>query len=286
VGWARGGKIVAYSAEISRANPSCFLFVIDQSASMADPWGGESGKKKADGVADAINRLLQDLVIKCAKEEGVRDYYYVGVIGYGASVGPAFSGNLSGQGVVPISQIADKPARLEERKKKMDDGAGGMVEQTIRFPIWFDPKANGGTPMNQALSQAAGVVDAFVKAHPDCFPPVVIHITDGESTDGDPSAAMDRITSLASSDGGVLLFNLHISGTAGTIEYPNSGEGLPDQYSRTLFEGASPLTEFMRQVATEHNANASEGSRAFVFNATPIAVIQALDIGTRPSNLR
>jgi hypothetical protein len=71
-----------YSAEISRANPSCFVFVVDQSGSMGDAWGGESsGRKKADGVADAINRLLQDLVIKCAKEEGVRDYYSVGVIG-------------------------------------------------------------------------------------------------------------------------------------------------------------------------------------------------------------
>ena len=43
---------------------------------MDDPFGaGESKRKKADGVADAINRLLQNLVIKCAKEEGVRDYF-------------------------------------------------------------------------------------------------------------------------------------------------------------------------------------------------------------------
>jgi hypothetical protein len=78
-----------YTAEISRTNPSCFLFLIDQSGSMEDPFrSGELTKKKADGVADAINRLLQNLVIKCAKSEGIRDYYYVGVIGYGAKVGP------------------------------------------------------------------------------------------------------------------------------------------------------------------------------------------------------
>ena len=64
-----------YSAEISRVNPSCFLFLIDQSGSMSDPFGGQAGRKKAEGVADAINRLLQNLVIKCAKSEGVRDYY-------------------------------------------------------------------------------------------------------------------------------------------------------------------------------------------------------------------
>lgn len=63
---------MAYSAEISRGNPSCFLFLIDQSGSMADVFGGgEGNQKKADGVADAINRMLQNLVIKCAKEEGI-----------------------------------------------------------------------------------------------------------------------------------------------------------------------------------------------------------------------
>ena len=53
---------MAYTAEISRVNPTCFLFLIDQSGSMAESWGGEAGKTKAQGVADAINRLLQTLV--------------------------------------------------------------------------------------------------------------------------------------------------------------------------------------------------------------------------------
>src|SRR5579859_136432 len=124
-----------YSAEINRSNPSCFLFLIDQSGSMGDSFPGEMVKKKSVGVADAINNLLQNLVIRCAKEEGVRDYFHVGVIGYGASVGPAFSGALAGKEIVPISEIANSPARIDERTKKVDDGAGGLVEQRIRFPI-------------------------------------------------------------------------------------------------------------------------------------------------------
>ena len=95
---------------------------------------GESQRKKADGVADAINRLLQNLVIKCAKSEGVRDYYYVGVLGYGSKVGPAFGGSLAGKELAPISEIADNPARVEERTKKVDDGAGGILDQTVKFP--------------------------------------------------------------------------------------------------------------------------------------------------------
>src|SRR5690349_5265460 len=144
---------MAYTAEISRTNPSCFLFLVDQSGSMEDGWAGEPGKQKADGLATIINRLLQNLVLKCAKSEGVRDYYHVGVIGYGSAVGPAFGGALSGRELVPISEIANSPVRIEERNKRVDDGAGGLVDQKVRFPIWFDAAAGGGTPMCQALGQ-------------------------------------------------------------------------------------------------------------------------------------
>jgi hypothetical protein len=279
---------MAYSAEISRNNPSCFLFVIDQSGSMADSFsGGEGAKQKAAGVADAINNLLQNLVIRCAKEEGVRDYFQVGVIGYGASVGPAFSGALAGRELVPISDIANSPARIDERNKKVDDGAGGLVDQKVRFPIWFDAVANGGTPMVQALGSARDVLQRWVAQHPNCFPPTVIHITDGESTDGDPSDAMRAVTAITSNDGNTLLFNLHISSNpTAKATFPDNAAGLPDQYSRTLFDGASVLTPFMRTVASEHGFTLGEGSRCFVLNADLVLVIQALDIGTRPSNLR
>ncbi|PYY12875.1 MAG: hypothetical protein DMG60_23030 [Acidobacteria bacterium] len=279
---------MAYSAEISRNNPSCFLFVIDQSGSMADSFGIESAKSKAQGVADAINKLLQELVIRCARDEGVRDYFYMGVIGYGANVGPALGGTLSGRDLVPISEVANSPARIEERAKKVDDGAGGLVDQKVRFPIWFDATANGGTPMCQALSQAKSTISKFISQHGNCFPPVVIHITDGESTDGDPSSAMRAVTEQASADGNVLLFNIHLSNNqaARSTAFPDSPGRLPDQYSQLLFNGASTLTPNMRSRAQEMGFPVGEGSKGFVLNADLVLVIQALEIGTRPSNLR
>lgn len=277
-----------YSAEISRSNPTCFLFLIDQSGSMGDVFPGEGSKKKAEGVADAINKLLQNLVIRCAKEEGVRDYFHVGVIGYGSSIGPAFGGALAGKELAPISEIANSPVRIEERSKKVDDGAGGLVDQKVRFPIWFDATVGGGTPMCQALGQGKRILQQWVGQHSTGFPPVAIHITDGESTDGDPSQAMGELTSLSSGDGNVLLFNLHLSSNPSAVStaFPDSASQLPDQFARTLFDGASFLTPFMRTVASEHGFKLGEGAKCFVLNAELVLVIQALDIGTRPSNLR
>lgn len=277
-----------YTAEISRGNPSCFLFLIDQSGSMDDPFGaGDSARKKADGVADAINRLLQNLVIKCAKSEGVRDYYYVGVLGYGDHVGPAFGGSLVGQDLVPISQIADNPARVEERSKKVDDGAGGLVEQTVKFPVWFDAVAHGGTPMCSALNRAQSILSAWLQQHPGAFPPIVINITDGESTDGDPAGPAQSLQGLAGDDGNVLLFNVHLSSQrAAPVEFPAQENGLPDQYAQLLFRMSSLLPGYMRNVAQQEGYAVSDGTRGFVFNGDMVSVIRFLDIGTRPSNLR
>lgn len=277
-----------YSAEISRANPSCFLFLIDQSGSMEDPFGGgESKRKKSDLVADAINRLLQNLVIKCAKEEGIRDYFHVGVIGYGDKVGPALSGPLSGRELAPISDIGNMPARVEQRTKKVEDGAGGLVEQSIRFPVWLDPKHHGATPMCQALVQAHEILGRWIGQHADSFPPIVINITDGEATDGNPSAAATALRELQTSDGNVLLFNIHLSAKgAKPIEFPDTPDALPDQYAQLMFEISSPLTPTMRALAQQEGYGAGEGSRGFVFNADMVALIKFLDIGTRPSNLR
>lgn len=278
---------MAYNAEISRANPSTFLFLIDRSGSMDDPFGGDGGRKKADLVADAINRLLQNLVIKCAKEEGIRDYFYVGVIGYGDKVGPALAGPLAGRDLVSISELGNSPARIEERVKKVEDGAGGLVDQTIRFPVWFDPAAHGATPMCQALVQAHDVLARWIPQHPDSFPPIVINLTDGEATDGNPAMPASALRSLKTSDGNVLLFNICLSSKgAQPTEFPGAPDQLPDEYARLMFEMSSPLTTSMRTIAQQEGLAVTEESRGFVFNADMVSVIKFLDIGTRPSNLR
>lgn len=278
---------MAYNSEISRSNPTCFLFLIDQSGSMADPWGSDKNKKKADELAVIINRLLRELCIGCARSEGIRDYFHVGVIGYGSQVRPAFSGLLAGRELVPISEVAEKPDRIEERAKKIDDGAGGLTSQIIKFPIWLDPVANGGTSMCLALDRAYGIIERWLVQYPDCFPPIVINITDGESTDGDPSAKARALTGLSSSDGNVLLFNIHLSSQGvQPVMFPDSAQGLPDEFAGLLFSMSSTLPEGMRRHAEQEDFKVSASSRGFVFNADIVGVIRFLEIGTRPSNLR
>ncbi len=276
-----------YTAEISRMRPSCFVFLIDQSGSMQEGWSAGSGMNKAEGLATIINRLLQNLVLKCAKSEGVRDYYDVGVIGYGAAVGPAFGGPLAGKELVPIGEIANQPARIEERNKKTDDGAGGLVDQKIKFPIWFDAVANGGTPMCQAMARAHSILNRWVSEQPTSFPPIVINITDGQATDGDPTGAAASLKDLKTEDGHLLLFNIHVSSTAASpVEFPSDEGNLPDDFAKLLFRMSSPLPDYMKNIASEEGIQVGDSPKGFVFNGDMVSVIRFLDIGTRPTSLR
>jgi hypothetical protein len=273
---------MAYSAEIRRTNPTCFLFLVDQSASMLEPFGGNQEKSKAQGVADAINRLLQNLAIKCAKSEGIRDYFHVGVIGYGGKVAPAFGGALAGHRLAPISAIAKNPLRVEQRSRKVDDGAGGLMEQKFKFPVWFEPLAQGRTPMCKALELAYETVVEFITSYPDCFPPLVINITDGESTDGIPEDPATKLRGLCSTDGNILLFNAHLSAKQmRPIEYPDQQEGLPDKYARLLFRMSSVLPPKLQNAAQAEGFIVTPNSRGFVFNADLVAIVRFLDIGTQ-----
>jgi hypothetical protein len=271
-----------YTAELSRANPTCFLFLIDQSSSMAEPFGLQPDKPKAQGVADGINRLLQNLVLKCARGDGVRDYFHVGVIGYGGPVEWALGGKLAGQKLVPISQVADNPLRVEQRIRKVDDSAGGLVDQRFRLPIWFEARAGGRTPMCQAITEATQAVTEFIGKFPNSFPPLVINISDGKATDGNPEMTAYSVRNLATADGNVLFFNAHLSSKdARPVEYLSREADLPDSEARMLFRMSSALPPKLREAAKGEGFTVDDQARGFIFNADLVSVLRFLDIGTR-----
>lgn len=277
---------MSHEAQISRNNPTAFLFVVDQSGSMSDQMS--IGKSKAEFVSDALNRTLMNMVLRCTKSEGVRDYFEVGVIGYGGrGVDNGFTGALGSRMLNPISAIEQNPTRVEDRKRKMDDGAGGIVETSVKFPVWFEPRADGGTPMRAALTKAAEELAAWCDAHPDSYPPTILHVTDGESGDGDPEEIAENLGHLGTNDGCVLVMNIHVSALASdTIKFPNSDAGLPDNYARMLFRMSGLLPQHLAGYAKEKGYNVTAESRGYMFNAEAGEIVDFFDIGTRASQLR
>ena len=276
---------MSYSVVPNRANPMAVLFVVDQSGSMSDKMP-KTGNTKADQVATVINKMFAELITKAKKQDGVRDYYEVGVIGYGyRGVYNALQGPLSSKILNPISQISSNPLRVENRMNEIVTATGDIVQVPENFPIWFDPVASGGTPMSGALQLAAETIAPWCDAHPSSFPPVVIHITDGEYGDGDPSQIADGIRSFTTEDGNVLLCNLHISSEASSsIAFPDNPNGLPNEFARTLFNMSSVIPESMHQSVKDTlggNVELTSGTRFFTFNGNEVDIVKFLRVGTQ-----
>lgn len=262
---------MTYQRRVDREHPACFVFLIDQSYSMSEPAAGAPGQSKAHALAEAVNDLIFELVVRSIKDanQDPRHYYDLAVIGYGNAVGPAWGGNLAGRDLVPIDEIAKNPVRVEGRP----DGT--------RFPVWFDPTSDGPTPMSSAIDAAGRIVASWVDANPDSFPPVVVNISDGAATDGDPREWASRLGSLSTTDGNVLIFNVNFSTTGGDqLWFPDETVPMPNDYAQTMFEMSSVLPGFMQELAGMEGHSVTGGSRGFVFNADLTSVVNFLQIGT------
>jgi uncharacterized protein YegL len=274
-----------YTAEISRSTPALILFLLDQSGSMNEPFAlpGEPLIPKAQGVADAINRLISELVVSCTDGERVLDRFHLGVVTY---AGDKASLPMGFQGLLALSEVAATPLRVETRTQEVYDGAGGTLRKETRFPIWFEPKADGGTPMCHALSVARGLIEPWVASNPNSFPPIVFNITDGEASDGDPLQGLRDLQGCRTQDGQALTFNLLLAdGEGGGSAYPTSAGLLPEGPARSLVEGSSVLPDPMRRrAAARGDLRIPEGARGVVIQASITDLIRFLDIGSRPVN--
>ncbi|MEV0294930.1 VWA domain-containing protein [Nocardia sp. NPDC050710] len=271
-----------YSAEINRTRPALLLFAIDQSFSMSEPWS-ETGQSKAEALAAAVNNMLGNAVLRCSHGgEKTYNYFEVGVFGYGQDVGPVLYGSSRENPILPVGFVADNPLRVDTVTRRVPDGAGGVISAQEHMPVWIDPLANGGTPMVAAFTAIESVVSRWCADHPTSFPPIVINVTDGASTDGTPDEVGERIRKSSTDDGPTLVFNLHLSGLPNqAVQFPNSAAALTDPNAVMLFELSSELPPSMLDAAAGMKYPVRVGSRGFLYNADATSVIDFLDIGTR-----
>lgn len=265
------------------------IVMLDQSKSMAEDWG-DDGSTKADVLADTVNELLATAVVRCTSGSDVRDRFEIGLLGYrndvvcdildeSSSASPGWRLSLR-----PISEIAKKPLRIEDRVQTVEDRNGQMREAPYKMPIWLEPEAVGSTPMSAAFMAVIDAADRWVESHRKSFPPLVFNITDAAATDGNPEELAGQLRSLETQDGTTLLFNIHVSQSAHrSLIFPQSDQSLSgDHYAALLYRMSSVLPASMVRAAKDAGIEAGPSSRAFAHNADPANLIEVLDVGSVP----
>ena len=171
----------------------------------------------------------------------------------------------------------------------------GMKEIEVEKKQWMEARHDGHwTHMDKAFKHAEGLLDDWLSRHQtqDCYPPIVINITDGEYN----GASRDEMQQLANqlkskftNDGNVLLFNIHIvSGEMEAILFPATiGEMRGNGYGESLFEMSSllPLNYNEQIRMLFHDRDQDIRYRAMGVNAGMEQLVKMMKIGTLSSAL-
>lgn len=285
---------MAYSQNWASYQPGCMIFLLDQSGSMAEQFGQAQvgrGRRKCDMVATILNSFLNELVTTniIPRPDGtsdVRPRADICVIGYeGSNIGSVLGGALAGRDFVTLPELQTYPADIEMRKQKDVDDTGREYEIEVPFPIWVRPKAGGGTPMRAALQRGRDLAQYWAMNHPDSYPPVIINVTDGAGTDGDPTGVAQEISQISTNDGQALLFSVHLTNlNAQPVLYPLSENELPnDKYARQLFSISSPIPEPGRVLlCTWLQRDVPPGARGMIFNGDASSVRLMFNFASKP----
>jgi hypothetical protein len=283
-----------YTRDWGSSQPGCMIFLLDQSGSMGEKFGQmQAGRdrRKCDAVATILNGFLNELVTTntLPKPDGtpdVRPRADISVLGYeGSTPAPALTGALVGKDFVTLPELQVNPADIEMRKRKDMDDTGVEIEVQVPFPIWVRPKAGGGTPMCAALRQARELAERWAASHPNSYPPVIINVTDGAATDGDPTRIAQEITQVSTVDGQALLFNVHITNLPDQpVAYPVSENELPnDKYAKLLFSISSIIPESSRALLeTLLGRPVPPGARGLIFNGDATSVRLMFNFASKP----
>ena len=275
---------VPNSKQWSSAYPGYIIFLVDQSGSMNEPYS--DGRTKAEFTALIINDIIKDLIFSNMNGNDVKDRVFISVIGYGGS------GTLAVDDIRSeyLSHFANHPLRTDRVKKKVSDGAGGLVEVDVTMPVFIDPVANGLTPMSDAFSFAKELINGWMNKMPENPAPIIINISDGLPYAGnrgfsEKQATIDvckEIMNIQTSDGSPIIFNSHIGDGEEMYQFiEKEHEIVDDEQALFLFSVSSNVPESYLQASRKWGFDkVTKESKGFISNSSAEVFVRFINFGS------
>ena len=256
-----------YDAELTASNPGLIVFLIHQSEPFPSNNRLQNIGRQLDDAFTMTNLTINQLAN--AIPHG-RDYLQIAVIRYDEIVDTAWKGKLAERSIWTISDIVKHPQRREQRTKLIYDGVGGLLQTQIELPIWIEAIYNQRAPMNEAMSYTLDLVSEWISGHPESFPPVIVHITDAQPTDGDPRKLAEALRSLQTVNGRVIQLNCFLDRYSNeSAIFLDQADILSNDFAKLFFEMSSPLPKaWLERITTLTSIQPSRAARAFIYNSS------------------
>lgn len=242
---------MSYEQKISQTKPGLVGLIVDDSGSAADNLAGTSNPR-FEWIMRYVGIILQLLLSRSSEVKGdgvvIKPRYYLTVVKYGST--PELWGT-------PEMDIQTAAELFSESGQSI--GLGGHL---------------GGTNAAAAFQEMQGHIETSLAGErfKKSFPPMVFHLTDGESH-SDASPIAQEIMQLSTDDGNALLVNVYI-GTQTNLNYQgpedfpgylDASEAGPSEDNLRLFNMSSVTPECMELNLKSENIfpELRSGSRLF-----------------------
>ena len=176
----------------------------------------------AEAAARIVNNQINELVLRCVKMSDTRHYYDIAVVGYGVKAYSGWQGELEGRDFVSPEELKNHPFTKIVTRKEVRTRNGVQVKELEQVQ-WVSARHDGSwTHYHEAFDYAKKLLDDWMEEHhdKDCYPPTIIHITDGEFNHATKEEVMQKANELKSmftNDGNVILFNIHFSANSNRL---------------------------------------------------------------------
>ena len=285
---------IPYTAQITRNTPTAFIFLVDHSVSMQQTttlFGEEM--TMAEAAARIVNNQINELVLRCVKMGDTRHYYDIAVVGYGEKAYSGWQGELEGRKFVSPEELKAHPYTKIVTRKEVRTRSGVQVKEVEQVQ-WVSARHDGHwTHYHEAFDYARDLLSDWMIDHheKDCYPPTVIHITDGVFNHASKEEVVQKANELKSmftNDGNVILFNIHFTANleGKAVACPvDKSEMNGDLYGEALFDMSSLLPErYNQDISRCLNDNRPGRHVAMAVCADATTLIKLMDIGT-PTNI-
>ena len=169
----------------------------------------------------------------------------------------------------------------------------GVAVKEVERNQWVTPTSNQSwTRLHLAFDHVRHLLEEWLMDHAgqDCYPPTVIHITDGEfngSTHENLVQQANEIKSMFTPDGNILLWNIHVIPTRDEVStfLPTNKAQVYNSYSSLLYDLSSLLPlRYNADIAKLKQTNPGVRHVAMAENTDMTTLVQLMDIGT-PTNI-
>ena len=279
-----------YQQSITHLHRSAIIIAIDCSVSMQSwTYLHKTRMRKMEAASLVANFAIDELLVRASRANAVRNYYDIAVVGYSGDGVEMIIGNENDD-LTDIKSLAERTPQPKCYNIIQQDTDGNMVSTPLTLHEWVEPKACGSSPMYEALIQVKKLIADWCDNphHRDCFPPLVINISDGGCSDAEYDELIDiakDIKELRTTDGSIIFINIYLSTDrdheSHSIIFPSTEEVIEDENESLLYNMSSVLPKELEHVIFEFRGGDGHKSyKCFARNATICEAFALADIGT------